>query len=135
MVKLTATEYVVLPDGVYAVKLISVEEQISRDGLDFLRWIFEVVGEPEYAGASLTGATSLRLSPRSKARQWAEALLGRRLERGEELDTDTLIGRTAMATVTTVDRDGVSYNRIESLAPVRRAARPAPEPAPGDLPF
>lgn len=121
MVKLVAHDYVVLPAGVYAVRLIDVEERISRDGAAFLLWHFEVV-ETEYAGASLTGVTSLRMGATARARQWAEALLGRRLTRGEEIDTDQLVGRRALATVTTIEREGREFNRVISLAPARKAS-------------
>jgi hypothetical protein len=122
VVKLRAEDYVTLPDGVYSVRVTAVEEMVGRDGSAFIRWTFEVVNDPEYGGTALTAVSSLRLTPKSKTRQFCEALLGRRLERGEEVELDDLVGRTALANVTSVERNGAIYNTVESLAPVRRRA-------------
>jgi hypothetical protein len=120
VVRLRAEDYEVLPAGIYAVRLVAVEARESDGGV-YLRWLFEVE-DAEFGGATLSAVSSARLTPKAKARQWAEVFLGRKLERGEEIDFDELIGRRALASVIATERNGATYNTVESLAPLRRTA-------------
>ncbi len=64
------------------------------------RWVFRIQ-EGEFADDALYGDTSAEFSTRddNKIRQWSEALLGREMEVGEELDTDNMIGLPCYVTV------------------------------------
>lgn len=55
-------------------------------------WFFDVV-DGEYRGQTIYGETPAEYTTREddRVRQWAEALLGRELEVGEELDTDEML--------------------------------------------
>jgi hypothetical protein len=68
----------------------------------------------------------------SKLYSWTSALLfgGKPLPEGYDLDTDELLGREALALVEVVEKDGVSYNRIAQLLPVRAVKRSLPGAAP-----
>jgi hypothetical protein len=61
----------------------------------------------------------------SKLYSWTSALLfaGKPLPDGYDLDTDALRNREALAVVEVIDRDGVLYNRIAQLFPLRGMGR------------
>jgi hypothetical protein len=73
----------------------------------FIKWEWEFAcGEGEYAGLNVRGNSEPRITSNDQAsgdlalaRPWVEALLGRELELGEEVDTDDLIGLPAQGTV------------------------------------
>lgn len=64
------------------------------------RWIFEIT-DGEYLGVEIYGDTQPEFSTREDnlVRIWSEALTGKEIEVGEELDTDTLIGCEAMMSI------------------------------------
>jgi hypothetical protein len=80
-------------DGVYEALCLHVDPQEptekSPNQKPWLKWTFTLYdGSPE--GQGITAASSMALGPKAKARPWVEALLGRRLEPREEVDTDDL---------------------------------------------
>jgi hypothetical protein len=103
-----------LPTGVYRVKLIAVELADTYCG-DRLKWVFSVVDDER----TIVDYTTLSVSnaPVSKCVEWCNALLNRELQPDEELDLETLVGRTAIAYVRLKKRNGREYNRIEKLLP------------------
>jgi hypothetical protein len=70
------------------------------DSFDKWVWTFKITGG-DYAGLKAYGETEDRMSTRAdnKVRAWAEALLGKTFDVGEGLDTDDLIGLSAIVTV------------------------------------
>jgi hypothetical protein len=70
----------------------------------------------------------------SKLYSWTSALLfaGKALPEQYDLDTDALLDREALALVEVTEKDGMSYNRIVQLLPLRAARKQpdAPEPEP-----
>lgn len=73
----------------------------------FTKWEWDFsITDGEYAGLSIRGNSEPKITSSDDrvgdlhlARPWVEALLNRALDLGEEIDTDDLIGLTAMATV------------------------------------
>jgi hypothetical protein len=73
----------------------------------FVKWEWEfLVTEGEYLGLNVRGNSEPRITSNDQAsgdlalaRPWVEALLGRALDLGEEIDTDDLIGLPAQGTV------------------------------------
>jgi len=73
----------------------------------FRKWEWEfLIPEGEYAGLNVRGNTEPRITSNDQpsgdlamARPLVEALLGRALDLGEEVDTDDLIGLTGQGTV------------------------------------
>lgn len=68
-------------------------------------WTFGVT-DGEYAGLTIRGNSEPKITSQDEpsgslhlARPWVEALLGRPIELGEEIDTDDLIGLPAVGTV------------------------------------
>jgi hypothetical protein len=111
------TDYQTVPAGVYAAVLKEVEEKVSQAAGDlYWRWTFEVLKGP-CAGAAIRANSSPKLSPKSKARGWAEAIIGRKLTTGERLDTEELINRNCQLVVKTQDRDGATFNDVSEVLP------------------
>jgi len=62
----------------------------------------------------------MNFGPRTKARQWAEALLGRRIQSGESIDDADLIGKEGDLMVRLEETDRGTFAKVESVNPVRR---------------
>lgn len=85
------------------------------------KWEWEFIAhDGEYAGLSLRGNSEPRITSADEssgflklARPWVEALLGRPLELGEEVDTDDLIGLRGQGTAHHVEprpkKDGEGF--------------------------
>ena len=139
----TATDSVDYEPGVYRAKLKELEtaessivdEKTGQPGF-YMKWTFELLDEG-YEGHTLRGNSSMNFGLRAKARQWAEALLGRRIESGESIDGDDLIGKEGDLMVRLEETDRGTFARVESVNPVRRkkekpgTVQPAPIPAEG----
>jgi hypothetical protein len=88
---------------------------------------FDVLDE-EFAGRCIKAWAAAKLSGGrrpSKLYSWTSALLfaGKPLPDGYDLDTDALRNREALALVEVVEKNGVLYDRIVQLFPLRRAER------------
>jgi hypothetical protein len=106
-----------LKPGVYPATLRSIEER-QKDQDSYLIWKFAVQPKkgPEVEVSTLS---STKCSPKAKARQFIEALLGRPMTRGEEFAPAMLYGKPCQLVVSiqTYD-DGGSRNTIERVLPV-----------------
>lgn len=126
-----ATNYPIPEDTLVSLKLESVQHveipftykkgpKLGQSGT-FVKWEWEfAVPEGSYAGLTVRGNTEPRITSNDQAsgdlalaRPWVEALLGRALELGEEVDTDDLIGLPAQGTVRHLDprvkKDGEGF--------------------------
>jgi len=122
-----ATE-VMLEPGVYRAKLKTIEEA-ERSNYDTGEpeacrdWTFEVV-EEGFEGTSLKGRTSMAFGPRSKAREWVEGLLARKIA-GEKLGLDDLLGKECDLSIVHRETDRGTFANISSVNPVRQKSRKA----------
>jgi hypothetical protein len=114
----TATDYEPLDPGLYVGRFVEVREAKSEHGA-YYRWIFEIRDE-EHGGRQIHANVSDKFGPGSKARQWVEAMIGRRLANGERFDTDDLIGQDFHVTVVNVEKDGRTYDNIASVNAIRK---------------
>ena len=121
-------------EGSYILEVLRIEDMEDGQFGARMRWVFEAVeddgtvvswdnGEP-FEWFQQSGAT---LGPRSTARKWAEALLGRELRAGEEGEsvTEQLIGRKARALI---DNNEAGFARIVGLTALRAKAAKKGEP-------
>lgn len=140
-------EFPVLEPGEYLVKVESCQQTDGKYG-NQLRFLLRVL----HAGGELSDALLMAwaaptLTPKSKLTRWAGALLGAGWP-GNDLETDTLVGKVGRAVVTiTAGSDGLDCNKVVDLVPLRRAAPlpaaaapvqvwPGPVMAPGnEVPF
>jgi hypothetical protein len=111
----------VVPDGIYPAEFVDISEATSEQsafGSDTY-WLWEFLLFVKGKEVSLTGTSSPKLTPKTKASKWLFGLTGRQLAVGEEVDFDTLKG-TRCQIVTTTSDDGM-YSRIESVLPAPSA--------------
>jgi hypothetical protein len=118
------TKYDVLPPGTYRVR---VGAAAVEDGIYGTQVVmrFDVLDE-EFAGRCIKAWAAAKLSGGrrpSKLYSWTSALLfgGMPLPDDYDLDTDALRNREAWAVVEVIERDGVLYNRLAQLFPLRGA--------------
>jgi len=116
-------------------------------------WTFSVY-DGEYAGLNVRGNSEPRITSMEErtgslhlARNWVEALLGRELQLGEEVDTDDLIGLAGVGTVTHLeprakkDGEGMWFNvELDELFPAGSMGTQTPAADPwaaskGEVPF
>jgi hypothetical protein len=121
MPKLTAgTGSVQIDDGVYAATLLSIElcepTAKSPNQNPWMKWLFHVYDSEE--GQELTAASSTAFGPKAKARQWIEALLSKKLEPGEEIDTETLAPKDCQVVIKNDAETG--FARIQDVMGIRR---------------
>ncbi len=104
--KMTVGEPKELPlidEGDYTAELTEVETDVEGRYGTMVRLHFEVKGEDLQALASQT------LNPNTKLFKWANFMLDKELEVGEELDFQSLKGKKALVTVRNrkvMDKDG-----------------------------
>ena len=102
-----------LPTGEYRVELTAIELSTGQFG-DQLKWTFRVLDK----GRNLVAYTGISSGPVSKCARWAGALLGRKLQLGETVDFEALVGKTAVAVVVKQRKDdGREFNKVEDLLP------------------
>jgi hypothetical protein len=115
MTTFKAPDYTPVPGGIYPGRFEGTEERESERG-GYVRWGWRIV-HGEYAGRMVFGNTSTNFGPQAKARMWLEAMLDRRIEPGEEIDPDDLIGETYAISVenTAPDSRGRVYGNVADV--------------------
>jgi hypothetical protein len=84
----------------------------------FIIWNFGI-DEEGYEDVTLTAVSSTSFGPKSKARQWANAVLRRKLEDGEKVREEDLKGKPVILTVENEETDRGTFAKVAGLAPVR----------------
>ena len=120
--KLKAEEYEPMEVSDYRDKFTGYEEDEGIHG-PFVKWYFEVLDE-EYPGRSLKGISSTAFNPMSKMWAWVQALLGRPIEDGEELELDDLIGRECLLDIDHHKTERGTFERIVGVRPTRKKRHP-----------
>ena len=120
MTKYTATDYEPVPPGLYTGRLEVTEEAESQHGV-YYRWEFVIEDEGEFKGRRVRANVSDKFGPQSKARQWCEQMIGRPIRKGEEFDTDVLLGKSyhIMVSNTPEDERGRVYDNVENVHRIR----------------
>lgn len=106
-------------------------------GFDKWEWTLVVTGPAEYVNTEVRGTSEPKITNASEssflplARPYVEALLGRTLEIGEEIDTDDLLGLSCQFTVRHLEPrprkngDGHWFNvEVDEIFPASGAAVP-----------
>lgn len=108
------SEFPVIPEGTYPVKLLTIEERDGAKGPYYL-WRFEATGNTGKT-ATVIGMSDPSFGPGAKAFKWAGVLRGRDYEPGEKIRVADLKAGKAMAVVTKiVKKDGTPGNNIVAL--------------------
>jgi hypothetical protein len=126
----TATDYEPVAPGLYSARLEKIEEATSLHGT-YYRWCFVIEDEEQLEERKVYANVSDKFGPQSKARRWCEQMIGRAIRKGEQFDTDTLIGRSyhIMVTNTPEDERGRVYDNVENVHRIRPKAEPRQEKA------
>jgi hypothetical protein len=113
---IAAPSEILLQPGTYPAIVAGVDVK-ERDGRTFLLWTFEV----RYSDNKTTKVrrpTSMNFGPKSMARAIVEAALNRRIQPGESVDTNDLLGLPVQVVISRgTRRDGGETNRIEAVLP------------------
>lgn len=143
-----------IPEGILVPALLTKVEQVeipytvksgkrAGESAIFTKWEWDFyVTDGEYAGLTIRGNTEPRITTADApggnlklVRPWAEALLGRDLNVGEDVDTDDLVGLPCQLTVTHQEprakRDGEGFWFNMEVAEIF----PAGPRAEDDIPF
>jgi hypothetical protein len=133
MPTITATSGSVdIPDGVYPATLLSLTPTPatanSPNTDPFFKWTLHVYNDTE--GVEMTATSSMRFSPKSKARVWVESVLDRRFETGEDFDYEAFCPRDCQVVV---KKNENGFCRIEAImgVPKRPTGRVGGSPSVG----
>jgi hypothetical protein len=131
----TATDYEPVPPGLYTAKLEKIEEATSAHGT-YYRWQFVIKEEGEHEDRKVFANVSDKFGPQAKARRWCEQMIGRAIRKGEQFDTDALLGQSyhIMVTNSTEDERGRVYDNVENVHAVRAKNDPKPQKTEPDDP-
>jgi len=124
----TAIDYEPVPPGFYTAKLEKIEEATSAHGT-YYRWCFVIEDDGEQENRKVYANVSDKFGPQSKARRWCEQMAGRAIRKGEQFDTDALLGHFyhIMITNTPEDERGRVYDNVENVHRVRPKEGPKPD--------
>ena len=128
MPKYRATDYEPIPPGPYTATLEQIEEATSQHGTYF-RWQFLIEDEGDHEDRKVFANVSDKFGPQSKARRWCEQMVGRAIRKGEQFDTDALLGKSyhIMVSNTPEDERGRVYDNVENVHRVRQKESSKPE--------
>jgi hypothetical protein len=124
----TATDYEPVAPGLYTARLENIEEATSQHGT-YYRWCFVIEDEGQQVDRKVYANVSDKFGPQSKARRWCEQMVGRAIRKGEQFDTEFLLGKSyhIMVTNTPEDERGRVYDNVENVHRVRTKAEPNQE--------
>ena len=127
--KLRAQEHEPPDQGVYRAKLVELQEDEGQFG-SFVKWFFELL-EEDYDGQTIRGQASgpESFTAATKMWQWAQALLGRAIQPGENIDLEDLIGNECMLTLGHKETERGTFATVDAVNPVRRK-KPKPQAPP-----
>jgi hypothetical protein len=126
----TATDFEPVAPGLYTARLENVEEATSQHGT-YYRWCFVIQDEGEQQDRKVYANVSDKFGPQSKARRWCEQMVGRAIRKGEQFDTEVLLGKSydIMVSNTPEDERGRVYDNVENVHCIRPKAEPKREKA------
>lgn len=122
-----ATAGVNVPDDVYKAEVVGLQEkQMEWEGVlqDKIEITFKILDDTDFEDVEVRGLATLpgALTPKTKLRAWAQAVLGRELSESETelFDLDTLIGKTCrVRTVQKEGRKGGTFTNVTDVLPAR----------------
>jgi hypothetical protein len=119
----TATDFEPVAPGLYTARLEKIEEATSQHGT-YYRWCFFIQDEGEQQDRKVYANVSDKFGPQSKARRWCEQMVGRAIRKGEQFDTEVLLGKSydIMVTNTPEDERGRVYDNVENVHRIRPKA-------------
>jgi hypothetical protein len=106
--------------GIYRARLVDVQEGEGQFG-PFVKWFYELL-EEGYEGQTIRDQSSIPETFTAATKTWqrSQALLGRLIQPGEEIDLRDLIGNECMLTLGHKETDHGTFATVEAVNPVRR---------------
>lgn len=128
------SSFTIIEPGRYPARVVDIEEKESSTGNPMLVWSWELEGDCDYSGQEIRSFTSLQDHALFGLKQHLEAF---GISGEVDIDTDKLIGKTAMLTITKTKTrsrntgEEIEVNRISLVSPMtaKRAAAMAPPAA------
>jgi len=128
------SSFTIIEPGRYPARVVDIEERESSTGNPMLVWSWELEGDRDYSGREIKSFTSLQDHALFSLKQHLEAF---GISGEVDLDTDKLIGKTAMLTITKTKTrsrntgEEIEVNRVSLVSPMaaKRAAAMAPPAA------
>jgi len=125
--------FTIIEPGRYPARVVDIEEKESSTGNPMLAWSWELEGG-DYSGREIMSFTSLQDHALFGLKEHLEAF---GISGEVDIDTDKLIGKTAMLTITKTKTrskntgEEIEVNRISLVSPMaaKRAAAMAPPAA------
>jgi len=109
----------IIETGRYLVQVVDIEETTSDfngEIVEQFKFQFEILSPETHKGRKLTAWTSQLFTAKSKLVKWGAALLHKKPEEIEELDTDELMGLRGIAIVVEgVKKNGDPVSKIDNL--------------------
>jgi len=122
-VKKQEFEAVRIEEGIYEAKFKGIEQrevETEQGKREVFVWTFEVdTGEET---VEIQGMTSTKISTGrnpSKAYNWLSAIMGRKLEPDEEIDTDELVGKECVVIVEDKKVGDLTVSRVTDVKKAR----------------
>jgi hypothetical protein len=116
-VKVTVQDIVpVLPAGIYPSRFAKISEESNDTGS---YWLWTFVARNGDEDVEITGTTSPKVTPRTKASKWLLGL-GVNVEVGSDIDFDAILD-TVCTLVVVINEAG--YSRIDSVLPYSEPKR------------
>lgn len=127
------SSFTIIEPGRYPARVVDIEEKESSTGNPMLVWSWELEGG-DYSGQEIRSFTSLQDHALFGLKQHLEAF---GISGEVDIDTDKLIGKTAVLTITKTKTrsrntgEEIEVNRINLVSPMtaKRAAATAPPAA------
>lgn len=117
--------------GAYRARLKDIEEYTgtkfqSDEPEEKYTFVFELL-EEGYEGQTLTrkNVNAETFAPSSTARMIVEGVLGRKVEKGEEIEKPDLVGRECDLSISLNETERGTFANVDKVMPVRKKKRSA----------
>lgn len=114
-------------EGPYRAKLLDIKKLPSNfEQPYFYAWEFEILEGPLTGRTDVSGGTDTRFKANTKPRNWAEAVLGRKIADGERFGVNDLIGCECLAKIGEKEKKGAIYPKVVEVYPLREEQKGVP---------
>jgi hypothetical protein len=129
------THWEPIPTGNYPAKIVDLEEIDEQYGPQ-IKFTFELTPDDEGESRTIYGWCTRKFSPKSKLYGWMKAALGGGpIDRNYKFNSDDLIGRRVILSITEDQREDGLVNRISGVMPHNNQNEDQEDPfAPQDEP-
>jgi hypothetical protein len=129
-----AEPYIPIEVGPYEFEVAKIEGPQEGKFGPQLVWHFKCL-DPEYDDKTIKAFSSASFNPRTKTWEWTEAVLGRKIQMGERIGFDDLVGQKVIVHISHDEKERGTFEKVQTLTPIRRGKqKPAPQAKAEDEP-